>query len=94
MADEMNKNMTPDESIPVITLEFDDGDSMDCELFTVFDFEDKSIAVLMPVDNDEDVLLYEYVETDDSSFTLNDIEDDAFFERICEYIDSVLPEDE
>ena len=76
-----------------ITLEFEDGD-LDCECLGVMDFEDKEYMVLLPLDDSEDVYIYEYVELGEEEFELLDIEDDALFERLVEELEKVFAEDE
>ena len=76
----------------------DDGKMMKCEIYDVIDFEEKTYALLLPVGEDEqvddaEVILMEYVEEDEDGYFQN-IEDDAEFERVCAYVESLEDEDE
>lgn len=76
----------------------DDGKMMKCEIYDVIDFEEKTYALLLPVgedeqDDDAEVILMEYVEEGEDGYFQN-IEDDAEFERVCAYVESLEDEDE
>lgn len=76
----------------------DDGKMMKCEIYDVIDFEEKTYALLLPIgedeqDDDTEVILMEYVEEDEDGYFQN-IEDDAEFERVCAYVESLEDEDE
>jgi hypothetical protein len=61
----------------------------------VFDFEDKTYALLMPLDSDDeeesDLIVLEYVEEGDEG-TFVSIEDEDEFNRVCDYIESLADE--
>ncbi|MDR2295203.1 MAG: DUF1292 domain-containing protein [Clostridiales Family XIII bacterium] len=65
-----------------ITLEFDDGLTVECEIMGVFDFEGKEYIALIPDDGSDDVYIYGYKEVSDDEFELIDILDDDEFERV------------
>ena len=65
-----------------LTLEFDDGKEIECEIIGVFDFEDKEYIALLPDDGTDDVYIYGYKEVGDDEFELLDIEDDNEFESV------------
>ena len=88
MSDEVYQ---PDESDP-ITLEFDDGESIECEIMGVFDFEGKEYIALIPEDDSDDVYIYGYKELNDDEFELYDIEDDDEFERVVDEFESLAEE--
>jgi hypothetical protein len=87
MSDNNNSNSggtyQPDES-EFITLEFDDGLTVECEIMGVFDFEGKEYIALIPDDGSDDVYIYGYKEISDDEFELVDILDDDEFERVIE----------
>ena len=89
MSDEVYQ---PDESDP-ITLEFDDGESIECEIMGVFDFEGKEYIALIPEDGSDDVYIYGYKELNDDEFELYDIEDDDEFERVVDEFESLAEEE-
>ncbi len=77
-----------------ITLEFDDGESVECEIMGVFEFEEKEYIALMPADGSDDVYIYGYKEMEDE-FELIDIEDEDEFDRVvAEFEKMSLEEDE
>lgn len=78
----------------VITLEFDDGAEVECEIMGVFDFEGKEYIALIPDDGTDDVYLYGYKEVGEEEFELIDIEDDAEFEKVVAEFDKIMMEEE
>lgn len=86
MAD--NKNNVPEEEL--ITLEFDDGKDVECEIMGVFDCEGKEYIALIPHDDTDDVYLYGYKEVGDDEFELVDIESDEEFNRVAAEFDAIM----
>jgi hypothetical protein len=76
-----------------LTLEFDDGKEIECEIIGVFDFEDKEYIALLPDDGTDDVYIYGYKEVGDDEFELLDIEDDNEFERVVAEFDRLTAEE-
>lgn len=76
-----------------ITLEFDDGQEVECEIMGVFDFEGKEYIALIPDDGTDDVYIYGYKETTDEEFELVDIEDDEEFKRVVEEFEKLTVEE-
>ena len=56
------------EEADFITLEFDDGIEVECEIMGVFDFEGKEYIALIPNDNTDDVYIYGYKEVGEEEF--------------------------
>jgi len=83
-----------DDDAEIITLEFDDGESIECEVMGVFEFEGKEYIALIPADGSDDVFIYGYKEVNDDEFELIDIEDDAEFERVVEEFEKMTVEEE
>ena len=81
------------EEADFITLEFDDGAEVDCEIMGVFDFEGKEYIALIPDDDTDDVYIYGYKEVGDDEFELVDIEDDAEFEKVVAEFDKIMEEE-
>ncbi len=73
---------TANDDADYITLEFDDGVEVECEIMGVFECEGKEYIALIPDDNSDDVYLYGYKEVGDDEFELVDIEDDSEFEKV------------
>jgi uncharacterized protein YrzB (UPF0473 family) len=82
-----------DEEEQFITLEFDDGEEVECEVLGVFDVDGKEYIALLPDDGSDDVYLYGYREADDD-FELIDIEDDAEFEAVSKEFERLTAEEE
>ena len=89
-----NKRDYVDEDIDIITLEFDDGGEVECEIMGVFDCEGKEYIALIPHDDTDDVYIYGYKETGEDEFELVDIEDDAEFEKAVAEFDKIMAEND
>ena len=90
MANE-KKNVEIDEK-DIITLEFDNGDEVECEIMGAFGFNGKEYIALIPDDGTDDVYIYGYKEVGEDEFELIDIEDDAEFEAVVAEFDSIMDE--
>ena len=77
-----------------LTLEFDDGVELECEIMGVFECEGKEYIALLPEDGSDDVYIYEYVEFSEEEFDLLDIENDDEFERVVAEFDKLVAEEE
>ena len=86
------KNNAPVEEADVITLEFEDGVEVECEIMGVFDCNGKEYIALIPDDGTDDVYIYGYKEVGEDEFELIDIEDDAEFEAAVAEFDSIMDE--
>lgn len=76
-----------------ITLEYDDGVEMECEILGVFEAHGKEYIALLPQDGSEDVYIYGYKEVGDDEFELIDIVDDAEFEKAVAVFDDLMIEE-
>ena len=81
------------EEADFITLEFDDGVEVECEIMGVFDFVGKEYIALIPNDDTDDVYIYGYKEIGEDEFELVDIEDDAEFEKVVAEFDKIMEEE-
>lgn len=80
----------------VVEIMDEDGIATQCEVYDVIDFEGKSYALLLPIDeNDEDpeLIVLEYIEEGEDCY-FQSIDDEAEFDRVCEYIQSLDVDDE
>lgn len=77
-----------------ITLEFEDGAEIECEIMGIFDVDDKEYIALIPDDDTDDVYLYGYKEVSEEEFELIDIEDDAEFEKVAKEFDKITAEED
>ena len=76
--------------VELITLEFDDGAEVECEIMGVFDVDGIDYIALIPHDDSDDVYIYGYKEVGDDEFELVDIEDEALFEKVASEFDSII----
>ncbi|MBQ6133752.1 MAG: DUF1292 domain-containing protein [Lachnospiraceae bacterium] len=73
----------------MVTLDLDDGTTLDCEILTIFDIGSQSYIVLLPVDENgtpydyEHVVIYRYFEKDDGEPYLDNIKDDEEYELVA-----------
>lgn len=84
-----------EENENLIEITDDDGTVIKCELYDIIEFEEKQYALLVEVNNKEEepeVVLMRYVEEGEESF-FETIEDDAEFDRVSEYIESLEEEE-
>ena len=76
----------------------EDGTVIKCEIYDVVDFEEKTYALLLPLDEDEEdedseVIVMEYIEENDEGYFKN-IDDEAEFNKVCAYIQSLSDDEE
>ena len=81
-----------------VEIEDEEGNVTKCEIYDIVDFEDKTYALLMPLEEDEneddaELIVLEYIEEGEDCYFLN-IDDEEEFNRVCEYIQSLEYEDE
>ena len=73
----------------------EEGNVTKCEVYDVVDFEEKTYALLLPLEeeNEEDpeLIVLEYVEEGEEGYFQN-IDDEDEFNRVCEYIESLADE--
>ena len=70
----------------------EEGNITKCEVYDIVDFEGKTYAMLLPLeeDNEEDpeLIVLEYLEEGEECYFQN-IDDEDEFERVCDYIESL-----
>ena len=84
------------EELDTITLTLDDDTELQCSILGVFDvegIEDKEYIALLPED-DETVLIYQYMELENDEIELLTIEDDDEFDKVSAAFDSLFDEEE
>ena len=91
MAD--NKAPIQDEN-DIITLEFDDGVDLECEIMGIFDYDGNDYIALIPLDDSDDVYIYGYKEIGDDEFEIVDILDDELFEKVVAEFEAIMAESE
>lgn len=83
------------EDIQYVEVLWEDGSVIKCEIYDVIDFEEKTYALLIPLgedDDDTEVIVMEYVEEDEDNAHFQTIEDEAEFNRVCDYVKSLEEE--
>lgn len=85
-----DKKQTVQDEAAIITLEFDDGEVIECEEMGIFDYDSKDYIALIPLDGSDDVYIYGYKEVGEDEFELVDIEDDALFAKVVEEFDTIM----
>lgn len=76
-----------------ITLEFDDGEEVVCEIMGIFEVDGKEYIALIPDDKTDDVYIYGYAEISEEEFDLIDIEDDNEFNKVVEEFEKLTAEE-
>ena len=78
-----------------VELQDESGEITKCEVYDIVDFEGKTYAMLLPLDdeNEEDpeLIVLEYLEEGEECYFQN-IDDEDEFDRVCEYIESLADE--
>ena len=90
---EQGCNCGADDEADYLTLEFDDGVEVECEIMGVFDYNGKEYIALIPDDGSDDVYIYGYKEVGEDEFELVDIEDDEEFEKVVAEFDKITAEE-
>lgn len=85
--------MEDEEEGDFITLEFDDGEEVECAIMGVFEVDGKEYIALIPDDDSDDVYIYGYLEISEEEFELVDIDDDAEFEKVVAEFDKLTVEE-
>lgn len=86
-----DEKKTPEiEEADFITLEFDDGVEVECEIMGVFEYDGKEYIALIPDDDTDDIYIYGYKEVGEDEFELVDIDDDAEFEKVVAEFDKIM----
>ena len=82
-----------------VTLTLDNDEVIECAVLTIYSVDNKEYIALLPLDeegdNEEgDVFIYRYVETEDGEPALENIEDDDEYEAAADAFDEWLDEQE
>ena len=92
MAEDKRKQI--DEDVDVITLEFEDGADIECEVMGIFEYEGNEYIALIPLDDSDDVYIYGYKEVSEEEFELVDIDSDELFAQVVQEFDAIMAEEE
>ena len=82
-----------------VTLTLDNDEVIECAVLTIYSVDNKEYIALLPLDEDGDneegdVFIYRYVETEDGEPTLENIDDDDEYEAAADAFDEWLDEQE
>ena len=82
-----------------VTLTLDNDEELECAVLTIYEVDGKEYIALLPLneegtEEDGDVYLYRYIETEDGEPTLENIEDDDEYEAAADAFDEWLDEQE
>ena len=82
-----------------VTLTLDDDSTVECAIVGIFDAGEKEYIALLPLDEngqneDGEVYLYRYSETEDGTPVLDNIVDDDEYEIVADAFDEMLDDQE
>ena len=81
-----------------VTLTLDNDETLECAVLTIYSVGDQEYIALLPMNDEEnedgDVYLYRYIETEDGEPTLENIDDDDEYEAAADAFDEWLDEQE
>ncbi len=84
-----------EEELNLVELSDEEGNVTSCEIYDIVEFEGKTYAMLLPVEESEaedpELIVLEYVEEGEEG-TFVSIEDEDEFNRVCDYIESLADE--
>ncbi len=96
MADYENLNPEEETDLGIITLTLDDNSEIDCAILAIFPVADKDYIALLPLgedDDDDEVLLYRFIDKgDDADPELENIDDDDEYDAVADAFDEILDE--
>ena len=99
MAEKNQINNLEDDDM-FVTLDLDDGSSVECQILTIFEADGRDYIALLPLDEngdtneDGEVFIYRYSEDAEGNPSLANIEDDDEYEVVSDRFDELLDEAE
>ena len=92
-----NQNIDNEEEA-VVTLELDDGTTIECAVLTIFPVGENDYIALLPLDGEAaeegEIFLYKYIETEDGEPSLDNILDDDEYDAVSDAFDELLDSQE
>lgn len=76
-----------------LTIELDDGTTIECSVLGVFEVREKEYVALLDEDAQE-VYFYRYIQTDDDSYDIGYIESDEEYDEVGDVFDSIYDAEE
>ena len=77
----------------IITLEYDDGVELECEVMGTFEAGGKEYIALIPQDDSDDVYIYGFKQVNEEDYDLVDLDDEEF-KRATEEFERLMFEEE
>lgn len=97
MSDIENQSLDNEEEA-VVTLELDDGTTIECAVLTIFPVGENDYIALLPLDGESaeegEIFLYKYIETEDGEPSLDNIMDDDEYDAVSDAFDELLDSQE
>ena len=93
----MGKAENMDDADVMVTLELEDGVTVDCEILTIFTIDEQDYIALLPTESGEfeegEVFLYRYRE-DENGPALDNIESEEEYEAVADAFDEWIDSEE
>lgn len=87
-------NCEEDEDL-MVQLTLDDDSQLKCAVLSIFAVDDRQYIALLPIENQDRILLYGFVQREDQENpVIREIESDEEFDRAVEVFDQILQEEE
>jgi uncharacterized protein YrzB (UPF0473 family) len=84
-----------DEEMNLVELSDEEGNITKCEVYDIVEFENKTYAMLLPIEDEKEeepeLIVLEYIEEGEECH-FQSIDDEEEFERVCDYIESLMDE--
>lgn len=74
----------------IVVLVDEEGNELEHEIIFTFSFEEREYAVLLPLDDSEEAVVYRMQETENEEFLFEFIEDDDEFDRVAQAYEDLL----
>ena len=90
----MGKKFEEDDEEPemTVTLDLDDGSRVECAILTILEVDGQDYIALLPMDDEDEgeVYLYRYLESEDGEPSLDNILDDEEYDKVADAFDEWL----
>lgn len=74
----------------IVVLVDEEGNELEHEIVFTFSFEEREYAVLLPLDDSDEAVVYRMQETENDEFLFEFIEDDDEFDRVAQAYEDLL----
>ena len=84
------------EEIETMVLTSEDDTELECQALGVFEFEGNEYIALVPMSGEleDEIIVFGYEELEDDEVSLHQIESDEEYERILDFLDTIIEEEE